>query len=180
TLRLKAVTQKSPDGGGVSLVANTLKDGATPWTESNLTWNTMRDLGARKIDSAGPVDPAVNGGVVTIALDPSAFAAGNGTYSLALDSASTTSAYLSSKEGTSPPQLLLSTSGTPPPAGSPPVSSFTVSPSSPTVDQAVTLTSTSTDPDNDITRYDWIIDGVAAGGPSVSTSSRPPARIASR
>ena len=170
TLQLKAVTQKSPDGGDVYLIGNTLKDGVTPWTQSNLTWNTMPDLGTRKIGSAGAVDPAVNAGVVTVPLDPSAFAGGDGTYSLALDSSSTTSAYFSSAEGATAPQLLLTTGGSPPPTASPPVASFTVSPSSPTVNQAVTLTSTSTDPDNDIAQYDWLIDGAPASGPSVSTS----------
>jgi PKD repeat protein len=170
-LQLKAVTQKSPDGGDVYLVGNALKDGVTPWTESNLTWSTMPDLGTRKIGSVGAVDPAVGGGVVSVPLDASAFAGGDGTYSLALDSKSTTSAYFSSKEGGSGPQLLLTTGGSPPPpTASPPVASFTTSPSSPTVNQSVTFTSTSTDPDNDIAQYDWLIDGVPASGPTASAS----------
>lgn len=168
SLRLQAVTQKSPDGGGVYLVANTLGDGLTPWTESNVSWSTMPGLGTRKIGAAGPVDPAVGGGIVTIPLDASAFAAGDGTYSLGLDSASTTSAYYSSKEGASAPQLLLTTGAAATP--SPPVASFTTSPSSPTTNQTVTFTSTSTDPDNDIVRYDWRIDGTAASGQSATTS----------
>ncbi len=166
SLRLQAVTQKSPDGGGVYLVGNTLGDGTTPWTESNVTWATMPGLGTRKIGTAGPVDPAAAGGIVTIALDPGAFAGGDGTYSLGLDSSSTTSAYYSSKEGATAPQLLLTTGAGSTP--SPPVASFTTSPSSPTTGQTVTFTSTSTDPDNDIASYDWSIDGAPASGPTTT------------
>ncbi|MGZ4270597.1 MAG: CBM96 family carbohydrate-binding protein [Solirubrobacteraceae bacterium] len=168
SLRLQAVTQKSPDGGSVYLVGNTLSDGVTPWTESNVTWANMPSLGTRKLGTAGPVDPAVNGGIVTIPLDASAFAGGDGSYSLALDSASTSSAYYSSKEGATAPQLLLTTgtSSTP----SPPVASFTASPSSPQTNQTVTFTSTATDPDNDIVQYDWSIDGAPASGPTTTAS----------
>jgi PKD repeat protein len=170
TLQLKSVTQRSPDGGDVYLVANTLKDGTTPWSESNVTWNTMADLGARKLGTAGAVDPATNNGTVTIPLDASAFAGGDGTYSLALDSHSSTSAYYSSKEGGAGAQLLLTTGGSPPPGPSPPVASFTSAPSSPAINDTVTFTSTSSDPDDDITRYSWNIDGTTKSGQPVTSS----------
>jgi serine protease len=143
TLKLRSITQPSPDGGDVYLVANTLKDGTTPWSESNITWNTTPDLGASKLGTAGAVDPATNNGIVTIPLDAGAFAGGDGTYSLALDSHSSTSAYYSSKEGGTPAQLLLTTAANPPPPPAPPVASFTSSPSSPS------LISTSTNPADD-------------------------------
>lgn len=108
TLRLQAVTQKSNDGGKVYLIGDKLADGITPWTETNVTWATMPVLGTRILGSAGAVDPAVNGGVVSIPLDPSAFT-GDGTYDLGLASASTSSAYYSSREGGTAPQLLLTT-----------------------------------------------------------------------
>jgi PKD repeat protein len=170
TLQLKSVTQRSPDGGDVYLVANTLNDGTTTWSESNLTWNTMPDLGARKLGAAGAVDPANNNGTVTIPLDASAFAGGDGSYSIALDSHSSTSAYYSSKEGGAGAQLLLTTGGNPPPAPSPPVASFTSSPSSPTIGDTVAFTSTSSDPDDDITQYAWDIDGTTKSGQNVTSS----------
>jgi PKD repeat protein len=170
TLQLESVTQRSPDGGDVYLVANTLNDGTTTWSESNLTWNTMPDLGARKLGAAGAVDPANNNGTVTIPLDASAFAGGDGTYSLALDSHSSTSAYYSSKEGGAGAQLLLTTGGNPPPAPSPPVASFTSSPSSPTIGDTVAFTSTSSDPDDDIAQYAWDIDGTTKSGQTVTSS----------
>jgi PKD repeat protein len=173
-LQLKAVTQRSPDGGDVYLVANTLSDGTTPWTESTITWNTMPALGTTKIGSAGAVDPAIANGVVTVPLAAGAFASGDGTYSLALDSHSTTSAYYSSKEGGTAPQLVLTTGGSPPPAPSPPVASFSWSPSSPATNQAVTFTSTSTDPDNDITQYSWDIDGTTTSGQTTTASFAAP------
>jgi PKD repeat protein len=107
-LRLKAVTQAAKDGGSVFVAARTLNDGTTPWTESNLTWATMPAIGA-KLGTVGPVDPAVAGGLVTVVLDPSAFAAGNGTYDLALTSTSTGSAYYASREAGGGAQLELRT-----------------------------------------------------------------------
>src|SRR3954451_6245889 len=44
-------------------------------------------------------------------------------------------------------------------ANTPPMASFTVSPSSPTAGQLVTFSSTSTDEENNISRYEWDLDG---------------------
>ena len=107
-LELKAVTQASKVGGDVYTTSGTLSDGLTPWTESNLTWASMPAAGT-KLGSAGPVDPAVGGGLVRIPLTPAAFAAGNGTYDLTLQSTSTSSAYYASKEAGAGARLLLST-----------------------------------------------------------------------
>jgi hypothetical protein len=110
TLRLKAVTGASPDGGDVYMVSSLLADGSAAWTESTLTWANMPALPSARIGTAGAVDPAVNGGVVNIVLEPAAFNRGDGVYSLALQSHVTTSAYYSSKEGGTPPVLVLTTS----------------------------------------------------------------------
>ena len=108
-LRLKAVTQTSRDGGDVFLIGDRLADGITPWTEANLTWATMPSFtGAAKLGSVGPVDPAAAGGVVDVALSPSAFT-GDGTYNLGLKSASTNSAYYATKEAGAGAQLVLTT-----------------------------------------------------------------------
>lgn len=107
-LELKAVTQASKVGGDVSTTSGTLSDGLTPWTESNLTWARMPAAGTR-LGSAGAVDPAVDGGLVRIPLAAGAFAAGDGTYDLTLQSTSTTSAYYASREAGAGARLLLST-----------------------------------------------------------------------
>ncbi|QEC49880.1 DNRLRE domain-containing protein [Baekduia soli] len=110
TLRLKAVTQSTKDGGDVYHIGGTLADGLTPWTESNVTWATMPSFtGAAKLGSVGPVDPSVAGGIVSVTLDPAAFAGGDGTYDLGLKSATTTSAYYASKEAGAGAQLVLTT-----------------------------------------------------------------------
>ena len=110
-LRLTAVTQSSKDGGDVFLIGDKLADGITPWTEANVTWATMPSFtGATKLGSVGPVDPATAGGVVDVALSPSAFAGGDGTYNLGLKSLSTTSAYYATKEAGAGAQLILTTS----------------------------------------------------------------------
>jgi PKD repeat protein len=102
-LQLTAVTQKAAVGGDVYLVSSVFN---SSWSESAVTWNTQPDAGTRKVGTIGPVNPAVAGGAVTVTLDPSAFP-GNGVYSLALKSTSTSSAYYSSKEGASPARLVL-------------------------------------------------------------------------
>ena len=65
----------------------------------------MPGLGTR-VGVIGTVDPAVDGGVVRVALDPTAFQ-GDGTYSLGLATTSTSSSYFSSREGVAAPQLVL-------------------------------------------------------------------------
>jgi PKD repeat protein len=105
TLVLRAVTQPGKPGGAVYVVGETLADGVTPWTEGNLTWNTMPGLGTR-IGVIGTVDPSIDGGVVRVPLDAAAFK-GDGTYSLGLATTSTSSSYFSSREGVAAPQLVL-------------------------------------------------------------------------
>lgn len=107
-LELKAVTQASKVGGDVFLTSGLLTDGVTPWTESNLTWARMPATGT-KLGSAGAVDPAVAGGLVRITLSAGAFAAGDGTYDLALQSTSTSSAYYASRESGAGARLVLTT-----------------------------------------------------------------------
>jgi PKD repeat protein len=110
SLRLKAVTQANQNGGIVYSMGSTLRDGSTTWLETNITWNTRPLTGFTQLATVGPVDPAVNGGVVTVPLPASAFAGGNGTYNLALKTSSTSSAYYASKEAGGGAQLLLTTS----------------------------------------------------------------------
>jgi PKD repeat protein len=94
TIRLYA-TDKSNDGGSLYVVDNA-------WDEATITWSNAPPIAGAPIDSAGPVntDTWIELGVTSVVT-------GNGTYSFALASASSTSAYYSSREGTFPPELVL-------------------------------------------------------------------------
>jgi PKD repeat protein len=108
-LRLNAVTQAAKNGGDVFLIGDKLGDGVTPWTESNVTWANMPSFAtATKLGSVGAVDPAVNGGVVTVALTPGVFT-GDGTYNFGLKSTLASSAYYATKEAGAGAQLILTT-----------------------------------------------------------------------
>jgi hypothetical protein len=74
------------------------------WGETTLTWATrpVTTLPAG-IKAAGPVP------LGWIEIDLGTTVTGNGTYNFVLASSSTTSAIYSSREGTTPPQLVLTT-----------------------------------------------------------------------
>jgi PKD repeat protein len=93
------VTDDSNDGGTVYRIANT-----PAWGETTLTWATrpVTTLPAG-IKAAGPVP------LGWIEIDLGTTVTGNGTYNFVLASSSTTSAIYSSREGTTPPQLVLTT-----------------------------------------------------------------------
>lgn len=96
TLRLTA-KGKSSFGGRVYYVTS-------DWTETSLTWNVVPLLipPVRPIGEAGTVTP----GVVDIDLDTQIFA-GDRSYSFALVMPAVASVKYSSREGTAPPQLIL-------------------------------------------------------------------------
>jgi PKD repeat protein len=91
------VTDGSPDGGRVFAVANT-------WSEGTITYANAPGIGGTSLGAAGAV---AAGGYVEI--DLGAAVTGNGTYSFALSSTSSNSAYYSSRQGANPPQLVVST-----------------------------------------------------------------------
>jgi PKD repeat protein len=104
TLRLH-VTDAATDGGGVYLVDNA-------WTETGptgLTWNTAPAVTGTPLVSS--VGSATLGTWITVELPASAFAAGNGTYSLAIKSNNSSggTVWYSSREGVGAPQLILRT-----------------------------------------------------------------------
>jgi len=97
-LRLFA-TDGSDSAGRVFAVAST-------WTEEGITWNGAPGLGSSALATGG----AVAGGAWTELDVGAAFTAGartSVTYSFALTSSSTDSAYFSSREGAHPPELVL-------------------------------------------------------------------------
>jgi PKD repeat protein len=101
------VTDASPNGGQIFLVSGS-------WTETTITWNSAPPLGA----SLGTAGSVTAGTWVEIALPAGQFP-GNGSYSVAITTSSTNSAIYSSREGTNPPQLVLTAGSTPTPTPTP-------------------------------------------------------------
>ncbi|HSH60268.1 MAG TPA: DNRLRE domain-containing protein [Acidimicrobiales bacterium] len=147
-LRLK-VTDASVVGGSIRPVAN------TTWTEGAITYNNAPPISSTTLSTLGAVS---NGQVVEF--DLGSHITGNGTYRLALTSTnSSDSVYYSSRQGTTPPQLVITTGSTGSASAAPadessaaptaevttaPVANFKASLSDAGADQAVVFTDTST------------------------------------
>ncbi len=131
------VTDASPIGGSIYTVSDS-------WTETGITWSNAPPISGTALSSAGPVTPGT-----WIELDVSAAVTGNGTYSFGMQTSSGDSVLFSTREGVNPPQLVVSASGTVPPA---PVANFTGTPTSGTAPLQVTFTDTST---NTPTSWAW-------------------------
>ncbi len=93
------VVQQSPSAGNVFPVAD------TSWAEGTITWATSPTIGSTRIGQGGPASLGT-----WIEIDLGSAISGNGTVSLALVGASNTAAWLSSREGANPPQLVLTQS----------------------------------------------------------------------
>ena len=104
-LRLQ-VTDPSADGGALHPVAN------TTWAESGITYKNAPALSSTILSNAGAV---TNG--QTVELDLGGTITGNGTFSFAVTSASSDAVSYSSKEGSVPPQLVVTWSSPPPAPG---------------------------------------------------------------
>ena len=98
------VTDPSPDGGALYLVSNA-------WTEGGITWANAPSMPASPV--AGSPGLAALG--AWIEWDVTSVVTANGRYSFALTNATTNSLIWSSREGTSPPQLVVSTGSAGPP-----------------------------------------------------------------
>jgi hypothetical protein len=101
TLRLR-VRDAGPNGGSVFSVSNNFAGTPAPWFEEGLTWKNAPPVTGSALDAAGAV--AMN---AWIDLDVTAAITGNGTYSFALSGGSSDVVDYVSKEGTSPPQLVV-------------------------------------------------------------------------
>jgi hypothetical protein len=104
TLRIFVETS-NPIGADVRGSDNT-------WQELTVTFDTQPPVGAI-IGSSGPIT-----GGDWYSFDVSAWVSGNGPVSFAWTSTSTTATRSSSREGTSPPELIITTTPSPLPAGS--------------------------------------------------------------
>jgi len=130
-LRLK-VTVASNDGGSVFLVSNNFLGTSTPWTESGINYNNAPAISGTPLSSAGSVTVGQ-----TVELDVTPAITSNGTFSFGLNNASTTTVQYSSKEGATPPELVIQVGPPPPP---PTITSF--APPSGPVGASVTITGT--------------------------------------
>ncbi|HEV7810068.1 MAG TPA: carboxypeptidase regulatory-like domain-containing protein [Candidatus Limnocylindrales bacterium] len=151
-------TDSSVDGGRLYAAG----DG---WTETGITWNNAPTRGSTAVGTAGRV---VKSTWADVALTPAAIPA-DGSYTLALVSASTDSAYYSSRSGTNPPVLELTVGGPPPPPPDGPVAAFTVTPSSGPAPLSVKVADTSTG-----SPATWLWD---FGDTSTSTLTAPAAHV---
>lgn len=89
------VTNPSNDGGSIFTVANT-------WTEPTLTWNNAPAIAGTTLSKLGSVATGT-----WVEFDLGASITGDGTYSYAIKNASADSVYYASREGTNPPQLVI-------------------------------------------------------------------------
>ena len=123
-------TDPSPDGGHVFVAGN-------GWTETAITWNNAPATSGSQVGAFGAVTTG-SWGVIDV---PPALLPGEGEYTFRIVGQSTNSAYYSSRQGTSPPELDLTLGSAP--AGAP-VAGITASPTSGTAPLTVTFTDAST------------------------------------
>jgi VCBS repeat-containing protein len=98
------VTNPSNHGGTVTSVSNTYLGSSTIWQEVGITWDNAPPLDGGTLDTAGSVSSGT-----WVEFDVSAALTGGNPVCFGLSSTSTNSARFSSREGSNPPQLVLST-----------------------------------------------------------------------
>ena len=98
------VTDGSDDGGSIYVAPNTLDDGTTPWTESNLVWNNAPAIGGSALSSVGAVAAGTE-----VEFDVTSALTGNGTFSFAIKNTSSDRAVYGSKESNTVPKLVVTT-----------------------------------------------------------------------
>lgn len=151
TLRLW-VTDGSPQGGIAWTTSNS-------WTETGITWANMPALGAAPLGAAGA---SVAG--TWSEIDVTDAVTGDGTVSIAVTSDDSNSVLWTSREGSSPPQLVVEAgSGTP----TPPTAAFVGTPTSGSAPLAVQFTDAST---GGATAWAWDFQG---DGTTDSTARNP-------
>jgi|GEM_PF-1270802 len=116
-LRLKC-SNGSSDGGSAFLVSNDYQNTSTSWVEGGLIWNNAPAITGSPLSALGTVSDGQ-----TVELDVSAAITGDGTYSFALTTTSSNAAEYNSKEGNTPPALVLQVA--PPAPILPSIASFT-------------------------------------------------------
>jgi|GEM_PF-376794 len=99
-------TEGSIDGGEVYAVSNTYSRTNFPWVEEGMDWTNKPDLGGDILSTVGKV--AAN---TWVEFDVSGAITGDGTFSFGLKNRSSDKVIYSSKEGGSPPELVVVTTG---------------------------------------------------------------------
>jgi PKD repeat protein len=90
------VTDASPDAGSLYTVSN-------DWQEATITWNSRPPISGTPIATVGSASTAGT----WIEVDLTSSVTGNGTYNFGMKTTSTDAAWFSSKEGSHPPQLVV-------------------------------------------------------------------------
>lgn len=98
-LRLYATTNGTTNGPAIYA-------GDPNWTETGITWNTRPALTSGALDNKGAIATSS-----WVEYDVTSLVTGNGTYSLALIADSDDGVTFSSREGSDPPQLVLTLAG---------------------------------------------------------------------
>jgi hypothetical protein len=98
-LRLRCLDPSS-NGGAFHRVAS------STWSEQTVNWNNQPAADAATIASLGSVTSGL-----TYEVDVTSLVTGDGTYTIGVDSTSTNGADYSSREGSAPPELVLTTAG---------------------------------------------------------------------
>jgi trimeric autotransporter adhesin len=134
------VSDASPDGGSIYAVGN-------GWTETGINWSNAPVLPGSSLRSIGATPPVGS----WVDVDLGSAITGNGTYSFAIASNSSNSAYYSSRQGTNAPQLIVGyeAGGTPEIT---PVAAFSATPTSGPAPLSVTFSDAST---NQPTSWAW-------------------------
>jgi len=104
TLRLYATTNGTTNGPAVYAAGNT-------WTETGITWNNRPALVSGASDNRGAISPNT-----WVEFDVTPLVIGNASYSFALVGDSSDGVEFSSREGSAPPQLIVTVTPTPPPS----------------------------------------------------------------
>ena len=113
------VTEASVDGGGVYVVSNNYLGTATAWVQGGLNWNNAPAISGTALSSAGTVSVGS-----WVEFDVTGAITGNGIYSFGLKNNSSDVVQYSSKEASNKPELVIQAGTSPPPSGSPIISSF--------------------------------------------------------
>lgn len=156
-LRLRCL-DPSPSGGSFRRVGN------SSWSESTLTWTNQPVADAAAIASLGSVAAGT-----TYEVDVTSLVAGDGTYTLAVDSSSSDAANYASKETSTPAQLVV-TIGSGAPDTTPPTAPANLTANAPT-GNAVNLSWTASTDNVAVVAYDVFRDGVATPLGSTSATS---------
>ena len=96
------VTDRAANGGSVYSISNLLKDGSTPWDETNLSWETAPEVDDAPLAQLGTVE--LN---TWVEVNVTQAISGDGTYSFAVVSDAEELARYASRESAHPPELVV-------------------------------------------------------------------------